>query len=191
MYLSQIAHREAWLNWNVYLNLASRKKCVKKITEFCGKLNQLKSYELLNWLGCLKSCNRKYFLVTWRLLCSDAHSRSGSHLCGEGAIAIGRLKFGVAAEVLAVDEDVGDGSLASLLLEGGLDVTTVGDVIELDNFVRIPQLAEQLLGLGAERAGRLAVDHDLVGCDLLVNLCNQISCLGHLCCCLSFFFIFD
>ena len=93
--------------------------------------------------------------------------------------------------MLAVDEDVGDGSLASLLLEGVLDFTTVGDVIELENFEREPLRLEQLLGRGAVRAGRLAVDHDLVGCDLLVNLCNQISCLGHLCCCLSFFFIFD
>ena len=84
--------------------------------------------------------------------------------------------------MFTVDEDVGDGSLAGLLLEGGLDISTVGNVIELDNFVRIPQPAEELLGLGAERAGRLAVDHDLVGCDCGVDLSNQIVCLGHLCC---------
>ena len=99
------------------------------------------------------------------------------------------MKLGVAAEVFTVDEDVGDGSLAGLLLEGGLDFATVGNVIELDNLILITQLVEQLLGLGAERAGRLAVDHDLVGCDLGIDLSNQSVCLGHLCC-LSFF-IFD
>ena len=112
--------------------------------------------------------------------------RSGGHLFGEIAILVDHHKIRVAADVLTVDEDVGDSSLAGLLLEGVLNSSTVGNLIELDKFGGVVFALEQILGCCAVGARRLAVDHDLVGCDRGVDLSDQIVCLGHLCC-LSFF----
>ena len=92
------------------------------------------------------------------------------------------MEFRVAAKVLTVDEDVGHGSLSSLLLQGVLQFGAVSKLIELDDVGRIVLALKQLLGRSAVRAGSLTVDLDLVGCDRCVDLCNQVVCLGHLCC---------
>ena len=113
----------------------------------------------------------------------DEHS---GHLFGEFTILVDHHKIRVAADVHTVDEDVGDSSLAGLLLEGVLNSSTVGNLIELDKFGGVVFALEQILGCCAVGARRLAVDHDLVGCDRGVDLSDQIVCLGHLCC-LSFF----
>ena len=101
--------------------------------------------------------------------------------CGElgveGAVAVGGLEVGVASDVLSVDEDVGDGALASLGLEGSLDGVAVANSIELDQLVLDSLGIEELLGRGAEATPSLRVDNDLVGRDGAVDLLLQV--LGH------------
>ena len=96
------------------------------------------------------------------------------HLGIEGAVCVGSLEVAVASQVLAVDEDVGDGALARLLLERVLDVVAVGHLVQLDRIEGVAFRLERLLGGVAVRAVRLAVHHDAVRGDLAVNLLNQV-----------------
>ena len=86
------------------------------------------------------------------------------------------MKVAVATEVLAVDEDVGDGALTCLLLQRVLNVVAVGDLVELDRREGEALRLERALGGVAMRAVGLAVHHDLVSGDLAVNLLNQVFC---------------
>ena len=99
------------------------------------------------------------------------------------------MEVAVAAEVLAVDEDVGDGALTCLLLQRVLNVVAVGDLVELDNLEGEALRLECVLGGGAVRAVALAVHHDLVSGDLAVDLLNQVFC-HCVCVCLGWSFCF-
>ena len=90
-------------------------------------------------------------------------------LLGERSVGVGRLKVGVAAEVLAIDENVGHGPLASLLIQGVLDGVSVLFLVELLYHELNALALEQLLGSGAVWAPALAVHHDLVGLDLRID----------------------
>ena len=92
------------------------------------------------------------------------------------------MEVGVAAEVFTIDEDVGHGSLASLLIEGVLDGVTVLLLIELLHSELNVLALEQLLSGVAMWAPALAVHHDLDGGDLLVDLIEKISCFCHAYC---------
>ena len=71
--------------------------------------------------------------------------------------------------MLLVDENVGHGALASLLLEGVLDLGAVGKLVKLDDLVGNALLLEEVLGLDAEWASTLGVDHDFVASDFGVD----------------------
>ena len=100
------------------------------------------------------------------------------------------MEVAVAAEVLAVDEDVGDGALTCLLLQRVLNVVAVGDLVELDNLEGKALRLERVLGGVAVRAVALAVHHDLVSGDLAVDLLNQVFCHCVCVCVLGGVFVF-
>ena len=93
------------------------------------------------------------------------------------------MEVGVATEVLTIDENVGHGSLPSLLVKGVLDGVTVLFLVEFHGRERNVLALKQLLSGGAMWAPALAVHHDLVGRDLRLDLILQIlSCFCHAYC---------
>ncbi len=73
-------------------------------------------------------------------------ARSCSHLGVERSIFVAGLEFRVSANVLLVDEHVRDSALASLLLEGVLDLSAVGQLIKLNEVVLNALVLEEILG---------------------------------------------
>ena len=78
--------------------------------------------------------------------------------------------------MLAFDENVGNSSLASLLLQGVLNVIAVGDLVELNDLELVALRLKGTLGRVAVGAIALAVHHDCVGSDLAINLIDQVLC---------------
>ena len=72
-----------------------------------------------------------------------------------------------------VDENVGHGALASLLLESVLDLGAVWKLVKLDDLEGDTLLVEEVLGHDAEWAATLGVDHDFVAGDFGVDCCSD------------------
>lgn len=75
-----------------------------------------------------------------------------------GQLALLCLQVRVPANVLATDEDVGDGALASYLGKGVLNGAAIVDLIQFDGIELGALLAQQLLGGAAIRAVGLGED---------------------------------
>ena len=101
---------------------------------------------------------------------------SGGNLGIELARAVQLLDIRVSSNVLATNEDIGDGALASLLLKCGLDVATVGGLVELEAIELHALGLEELLGSAGMGAVGLRVNDDFVGGDCRVDFGNEILC---------------
>lgn len=75
------------------------------------------------------------------------------------AVLDNSLEIGVTANVLLADEDVGNGALAGQLEKGILDIGAVALLVELVGGVLGIETVEDLLGVGAIGAVRLAEDN--------------------------------
>ena len=108
---------------------------------------------------------------------------SSGNLGIELAGAVQLLDIRVSSNVVSTNEDIGDGALASLLLEGVLDVATVGNLVQLEAEELHALRLEQLLGGASVGAVRLGVDDDFVGGDGRVDLGDES--FGHCVCAIS------
>ena len=93
----------------------------------------------------------------------------------KGSVSIGLLELGVSTEVLSLDENVWHSALSSEGSKGGLDLASVGDLVELNGLESDTLLGQEILGLHAEWAEGLGVDHNLVGTDLSLDLISEGS----------------
>mmetsp|Transcript_15434 Transcript_15434/g.25730 ORF Transcript_15434/g.25730 Transcript_15434/m.25730 type:complete len:215 (+) Transcript_15434:68-712(+) len=83
----------------------------------------------------------------------------GKHLL-ERSLSCGLLSIIVASEVVALDENIGDGPLSGKLQKGILDGIAVVHLVQLDNLGIDSLVKEQILGLAAERTESLGeYDH--------------------------------
>ena len=82
--------------------------------------------------------------------------------------------------MVSIDKDVWHGPLLGLGKECTLDGVAIGLLVKLLNSELNSLLGEKVLGLRAEWAPALGVDHDLVLGDLLGNLSLQIVSVDHL-----------
>ena len=98
---------------------------------------------------------------------------SGGNLGIELARAVQLLDIRVSSNVLATNEDIGDSALTSLLREGGLDVATVGGLVELEAEELHALGLEELLGSAGVGAVGLRVNDDFVGGDCRVDFSNE------------------
>ena len=92
----------------------------------------------------------------------------------EAASSVEGLEFGVATDVVAADEDVGDGALAGDVFELVLHISTISDLVKFDDLSLDSLLLKELLGLSSKRAGRLGVDKHLSG----LNECFDSGSVG-------------
>ena len=86
------------------------------------------------------------------------------------------MQIRVATNPCTADENIGHSALTSLGLKGGLDLSTVRDLIELDKFELHVLSGEQLLGSVAVRAEGLAVyDNFVAGHISIDHIANTLS----------------
>lgn len=72
--------------------------------------------------------------------------------------------------MLSSNENVRDGLLAADLLESALNLVSVRHLVEFVGFEVDVSLFQECLSVNAVGAVRLRVDHDLLGCDFLLQL---------------------
>ena len=99
------------------------------------------------------------FCVVWSDLESASLLEELLDLLAVLAVLDNSLEIGVTANVLLADEDVGNGALTGQLEKGILDIGAVALLVELVGEVLGVETVEDLLGVGAVGAVRLAEDN--------------------------------
>ena len=132
------------------------------------------------WLRKENIAASKLFIVKLRSRCFT-HALHSNCSDSEVSSLIECLNIGVASNVLSLDEDVGNSSLASHLLEFVLNVGTIGHLVQFHDFGRNSLRCEKIFSLLCEWAVALRVDHDVVSVDFSLNLSFEISSVDHLC----------
>jgi uncharacterized membrane protein (Fun14 family) len=92
------------------------------------------------------------------------------------------LKVRVSTNVLLLDVDVGDGTLARDLLESVLKSGAIRNFVKLEELVIGVQFIQSLLGLLAVGAVRLGEDNNRVVVDKLLNLGRCLRHCAGACC---------
>lgn len=72
--------------------------------------------------------------------------------------------------MLSSNENVRDGLLAADLLESALNLVSVWHLVEFESLKVDVSLFQECLSVNTVGAVRLRVDHDLLGCDFLLQL---------------------